>query len=353
MQLQLKTIKGEVFTVEAQEGDNVARLKEIAGEAKSVAVDKLIHQGKILEDSKPLSEYGIKEGSLIIAMFKKEKPAAPAPAPAPAPVAAPAPAASSAPAVSSSAPPAAPGLAPAAAPRPAAATDPSMVMGSAFQATVDQICEMGFPREDVIRALRAAYNNPDRAMQYLLDGIPETADRAPAPAQHAHAAGADTSAPPGLLADPEGGAEEEEGDADMGDFSADQLEAALGSAQHTNPLLQQIPGLAQILALVRANPAALQPLLQELGRQRPEVLQLIQENQEAFLELLNTPGGEGGGFPPGMGAPVQIQVTPEENAAIERLMQLGFPKEAVLEAYFACDKNEELAANFLFENFTE
>jgi ubiquitin len=35
--------------------------------------------------------------------------------------------------------------------------------------------------------------------------------------------------------------------------------------------------------------------------------------------------------------------------AIDNLVQLGFTKERAAEAYFACDKNEEMAANFLFE----
>ena len=44
-----------------------------------------------------------------------------------------------------------------------------------------------------------------------------------------------------------------------------------------------------------------------------------------------------------------IEVTEEENADIEDIISMGFSKEDSIEAYFTCDKNKEMAINYLFE----
>ena len=44
----------------------------------------------------------------------------------------------------------------------------SIVTGPAYENLVSEIMSMGYEREQVVNALRASYNNPDRAVEYLL-----------------------------------------------------------------------------------------------------------------------------------------------------------------------------------------
>merc|ERR1719333_311232 len=118
--------------------------------------------------------------------------------------------------------------------------------------------------------------------------------------------------------------------------------------------------------MVQNNPQILQPMLQELGKQNPQLLSMINSNQAEFLQLINEAGAEGesaeamarmmgaaGAMDADTGEPGQqhtIEVTQEESEAIERLQGLGFSRDAVLEAFFACDKDENAAANFLLNS---
>lgn len=45
----------------------------------------------------------------------------------------------------------------------------SFVTGSQMETAVQEMLSMGFPRDQVMRCLRASFNNPDRAVEYLMN----------------------------------------------------------------------------------------------------------------------------------------------------------------------------------------
>lgn len=43
----------------------------------------------------------------------------------------------------------------------------SIVTGQQYESAIQNMVEMGFGRDQVIKAMRASFNNPDRAVEYL------------------------------------------------------------------------------------------------------------------------------------------------------------------------------------------
>ncbi|XP_029371587.1 UV excision repair protein RAD23 homolog B isoform X2 [Echeneis naucrates] len=382
MLITLRTLQQQTFKVDIDEEETVKVLKEKIEEQKgkdnfSVAGQKLIYAGKILNDDTALKEYKIDEKSFVVIMVIKPKTASAAPQPPPS---------TSAPSTTASAAPTAtPSSSENTTQRPSTDDKPekqqpstaepasspvgseastntnlideavsNLVTGPSYDAMVNEMMLMGYEREQVVAALRASFNNPDRAVEYLLTGIPER--------NQGQATGPDAVAPPasGAPAAP---------------TSVISVPANTGSSPSTggNPLnfLRNQPQFHVMRQLIQQNAALLPALLQEIGRENPELLQEISSHQEQFIQMLNEPnsepvtagggGGDGAGGTGGVGADTPsgshmnyIQVTPQEKEAIERLKALGFPEGLVIQAYFACEKNENLAANFLLQqNFDD
>lgn len=350
MLVTLKNLQQQTFQIEIAATDSVKVLKEkiesTKGESYKASEQKLIYAGKILVDDDPLSKYNIDEKKFIVVMLSKPKAAAPATSPAPAePSPAPAAPAPAAPAATPAEPPkeeTSMETGGPATPAPVAGGEGGLVVGEEYNRMVQNIQDMGYERSQVEAALRASFNNPDRAVEYLLTGIPPQMDVGGGPA--AGGGGGSGGAPVAVPA--AGGA------------------APAGE----NPLafLRDHEMFQQIRAVIQQNPNMLSTMLQQIGQSNPQLLQIISQNQEAFIRMINEgeAGGEGVGEEAGLAGvgaalgdapalgdaldqPGVIQVSPQDKEAIERLKALGFPEHLVVQAYFACEKNENLAANFL------
>ncbi|XP_028648582.1 UV excision repair protein RAD23 homolog B [Erpetoichthys calabaricus] len=380
MQITLKTLQQQTFKIEIDGEETVKALKEKIETEKGkdsfpVAGLKLIYAGKILNDDTALKEYKIDEKNFVVVMVTKPKPAQPAqsaPATSSTSVSTPAPAASADPAPSetkSSSTAKEEKSTEKAEETPATSTPPSsvstssptnvnifeeatsaLVTGQSYENMVTEIMSMGYEREQVVAALRASFNNPDRAVEYLLTGIPVERESHSVADPIAQSGSTPSGASTGSLSSSSTGSSQP---------------AAPVSSTGVNPLefLRNQPQFQQMRQIIQQNPSLLPALLQQIGRENPQLLQQISSHQEQFIQMLNEPAQEAGGQGAGVleaggggggGQMNYIQVTPQEKEAIERLKALGFPEGLVIQAYFACEKNENLAANFLLQqNFDD
>ncbi|KAG9041953.1 hypothetical protein FS837_011545 [Tulasnella sp. UAMH 9824] len=161
LSITVKTLKQKLFKVDAEPSDTVARLKE-----KIEAIEGL----PILSDEMTVGECNIKEKDFLVLMVAKSTDTQAT--------------------ATSTAPPAE---------MPAFDDMSASVTDAALQSSIDNIVEMGFSRDEVLAAMRASNNNSDRAVEYLMTGIPEhlqaEARRAPAQAPASQTPSTAPSAP--------------------------------------------------------------------------------------------------------------------------------------------------------------
>ncbi|WOH09977.1 hypothetical protein DCAR_0729438 [Daucus carota subsp. sativus] len=372
MKLTVKTLKGSHFEIRAQPNDTVMAIKKNIEDLQGkdnypCGQQLLIHNGKVLKDESTLAESKISEDGFLVVMLGKSKtmsstgtPAAQsssAPAPTPAPAVAPAPAAAPASAVIPNTTPVPEAtLSPASAPSDTYGEAASnVVAGSNLEQTIQHIMDMGGGMWDtnmVSRALRAAYNNPERAVDYLYSGIPEMAEAA-VPVSHFQGdqinAGYNAISDNGVA----GAAPGAPNSLPLNMFPQETLSGVTGAGLGSLEFLRNNPQFQTLRSMVQRNPQILQPMLLELGKQNPQLLRQIQEHHEEFLQLINEPveASEGDMFDqPEQDVPQEITVTAADQEAIERLEAMGFDRGLVIEAFLACDRNEELAVNYLLEN---
>ena len=187
---------------------------------------------------------------------------------------------------------------------------------------------MGFPRSDIDRAMRAAFFNPDRAVEYLLNGIPENAAREERPAQAQNTA---SSPPPtaGNTASAPTTAGTEEA-VNLFEAAAQAGQGGRGGARGAAPapaagagegdaleFLRNNPQFQQLRQIVQAQPQMLEPILQQVAAGNPQIAQLIGQNPEQFMQLLAEDVDDDAALPPGV---QQVSVTEEEREAIERVI---------------------------------
>ncbi|KAK2651740.1 hypothetical protein Ddye_011596 [Dipteronia dyeriana] len=377
MKLTVKTLKGSHFEIRVQPTDTIMAVKKNIEDVQGkdnypCGQQLLIHNGKVLKDETTLVDNKVSEDGFLVVMLSKSKTlgsvGASSAQPAPTTATTNASNSNSTAAPEASVPAASVPTAsvPAAVPKTTtsasdattanANTDTydqaasNLVAGNDLEQTIQQIMDMGggtWDKETVTRALQAAYNNPERAVDYLYTGIPVTTEVAvpvaPFPVSQATETGATGAAP--VSGAPNS--------SPLNMFPQETLSGATGGGLGSLDFLRNNQQFQALRSMVQTNPQILQPMLQELGKQNPQLLRLIQEHQAEFLQLINEPldGSEGDIFDqPEQEMPHAINVTPAEQEAIQRLEAMGFDRALVIEAFLACDRNEELAANYLLEN---
>ena len=291
MHLLLKNLKQQEYQIEIESDQKT--VKDLKLEIEKVhnfdsSCIKLLHSGVVLEDDKKLEEYKIKEGNVIIMMLLKPKKVEAKPEP------------NQKEELQQQEPP----------------KNEENKPQPQYTEQINALVDMGYEKEKVERAIKAANGSIDLAVEYL----------------------------------------NEEQIPNQKEPNTGNANSNIPSSSNSN-LPEELKKNASIIkCLCMNNPEKLPSILTNLKEHSPQLFELIKQHEEDFKNLLVSPLSEEDirNFqsiqqelrrPPGQ----TIRLTKEESDAVKRLQELGFSQADAVQAYFACDKNEEMAANFLFE----
>lgn len=314
MKLTIKNLKQVPHEVEVpDESVTVLDLKKAVEQSHGFDHTslKLLYNGAVLNDASKLSDYNIKEGNVLIMMNTKAKPVN-VPKTEPTQTTSTTADVKQIPTTTQT------------------TTQPTTTQPKPekdYSAGTKTLMEMGFPKPESEAAIKAARGNLDLAVEFLYNGIPENLP------------------------------------------SEEEL-----SGESSGNELKNIASIVKII--VSQNPSALQNILLGIQQNDPALMELIKNNEEEFKNLLQQPvtdedlrnfqnfqnqtrqvqEGLGGrsGEQRGSGQPNvrgnTIALSKQDYDAVNRLKELGFNEMDSVQAYFACDKNEDMAANLLWEN---
>ncbi len=327
MKLLLKNLKQVIYNIEIpSEKSTVLELKKEIEKVHKFDANKLklLFNGALLDDSKTLGDYKIQEESVVVMMNSKVKPINVGGVP-------------SSNTISSQ-------------PKPEEKKEEKKIEKKQeipkkeekkFTEQIKSLVDMGFDKSQAESAIKAAKGQIDKAIDFLYNGIPE-----------------------GLNDNDSGQGGEQQSQAQ---------EQAKAPGEESNQQeededpVKTVASVAKILC--KSNPSTLTILLQNIQHTDPDLMNLIKQREEEFKNFLEEPineqdyrafqkyqqkmglGGLGLGQGSGTGQrQVRLNLTPQDREAINRLKALGdFEEAEVIQAYIACDKNEELTANYLFE----
>ncbi|XP_067635408.1 uncharacterized protein [Eurosta solidaginis] len=196
---------------------------------------------------------------------------------------------------------------------------------------LQQIVAMGYNEQDVRRALIASFNEPNDAVDYLIKKqVQERVDKQSARKQKQQQHFQQRKQQ-----------QQTQKHCRIVTKVKPKKSNALGFLRHD----ADFKNLRRIL---RVRPNILQNVVKRIATAHPEILALLKEYEDDFLQLLDERSVDSDEDQCSSCLKDKtMHISPEEERIIARLMRMGFKRHMVILAFIACDRNVEKAVEYL------